>query len=62
MNVLKKLMQVCVVAESMMTVNTGSYLQHSCDWGRQTSWSQMRMALSRSRPGLNHAGGDTGCG
>ncbi|EKI93520.1 hypothetical protein ECEC1850_3906, partial [Escherichia coli EC1850] len=21
-----------------MTVNTGSYLQHSCDWGRQTSW------------------------
>ncbi len=20
-----------------MTVNTGSYLQHSCDWGRQTS-------------------------
>ncbi|HHY2274269.1 TPA: hypothetical protein ACV3EJ_003318, partial [Escherichia coli] len=36
---------------AVQTVNTGSYLQHSCDWGRQTSWSQMRMALSRSRTG-----------
>ncbi|EMR7318762.1 phage tail fiber C-terminal domain-containing protein, partial [Escherichia coli] len=26
-------------------------LQHSCDWDRQTFWSPMRMALSRSRPG-----------
>ncbi|STI65921.1 tail fiber protein of bacteriophage BP-933W [Escherichia coli] len=32
MNILKKLMQRLWVAESMMTVNTGSYLQHSCDW------------------------------
>ncbi|EHV00034.1 hypothetical protein ECDEC4C_5314 [Escherichia coli DEC4C] len=51
MNILKKLCSVCAVAESMMTVNTGSRLQYNCDWGRQTSWSQMRMALSRSRSG-----------
>ncbi|EHV49046.1 hypothetical protein ECDEC5E_1526 [Escherichia coli DEC5E] len=51
MNILKKLCSVCAVAESMMTVKTGSYLQHSCDWDRQTFWSQMRMALSRSRTG-----------
>ena len=37
--------------ESMMAVNTCSRLQHNCDWGRQTSWSQMRMALFRSRTG-----------
>ncbi|ELW40667.1 putative tail fiber protein [Escherichia coli 95.0083] len=41
----------CAVAESMMTVKTGSYLQHSCDWDRQTFWSPMRMVLSRSRTG-----------
>ncbi len=38
MNILKNLCSVCVVAESMMAVNTCSRLQHNCDWGRQTSW------------------------
>ncbi|AOM54213.1 phage tail protein [Escherichia coli] len=51
MNILKKLMQRLCGYGSMMTVNTGSYLQHNCVWDRQTFWSQMRMALFRSRTG-----------
>ncbi|EIP67521.1 hypothetical protein ECEC4437_1031, partial [Escherichia coli EC4437] len=34
-----------------MTVKTDGHLQHNCDWDRQTFWSQMRMALFRSRTG-----------
>ncbi|ELW04762.1 hypothetical protein ECPA48_0759 [Escherichia coli PA48] len=47
----KKIMQRLCGCGKHDDRETGSYLQHSCDWDRQTFWSQMRMALFRSRTG-----------